>query len=88
MPGGGGRLYRGFLCLSSLGLLRKVKLLNFWGLVGQVVNTPPLGTLASLPYHFISAPHHHHQSAEGARCIDWLEVQGSNSYPGGEEGEG
>lgn len=89
MPGEGGKLYRELRCLSSLGLLRKVGLLNFWGLVGQAVNTPPMGTLVSFPYRFISvpAPHHHHQSAEGARCIDWLEVQGSNSYPGGEEEE-
>lgn len=60
MPGGRGRLYRELRCLSSLGLLRKVELLNFWGLVGQAVNTPPLGTLVSFPYHFISVPHHHH----------------------------
>ena len=61
MPGGGGRLYRELRCLSSLGLLRKVELWNFWGLVGQAVNTPPLGTLVSFLYHFISVPHHHHR---------------------------
>ena len=54
MPGEGGKLYRELRCLSSLGLLRKVGLLNFWGLVGQAVNTPPIGTLVSFPYRFIS----------------------------------